>query len=81
MHIMEVFGGAGGVTKCALRLRTRLKCGTNFDLVTGFDLTSMADIQEVIRHVDIHKPLVAIFSPHRIAMGRVVVLEQDRTTF
>ena len=45
------FGGAGGVTKVAVR--SRLKCGTIIDLVYGFDLSKAKekDGKEVIGNI------------------------------
>ena len=57
--VVEVFGGEGGVGKFCARRRSRR--GANVDLVTGFDLTKRSHQDEVVKYLEIRKPLVVIF--------------------
>eukprot|EP00971_Amphidinium_carterae_P336926 6473514-Amphidinium_carterae.1 len=54
LHVMELFGGHGGVTKCALRFR--LNAGLNVDLTTGFDVLLPRVRQQLWQYVHRRKP-------------------------
>ena len=49
IDVLEIFGGEGGVTRCAVR--RRLKCGTNVDLITGVDLTCPEQVRKLLLYV------------------------------
>ena len=67
MDVMEICGGAGGVSK--IGIRRRLKTGHNFDLVTGGDLTKKENVLKLMEYVRIHKPMVVVMAPPCTAMG------------
>ena len=67
VDVMEICGGAGGVSKIAIR--RRLTTGHNFDLVTGGDLTKRENVQSLMEYVRTHKPLVVVMAPPCTAMG------------
>ena len=61
MDTLEFFGGAGGVTKIAIR--RKLKAGPVVDLVYGHDLNSLAERRSWITYVMTRKPKVVIMGP------------------
>ncbi len=67
IDVMEICGGAGGVSKIAIR--RRLRTGTNFDLITGGDLTNSSHVEQLLGYVKLHKPLVVVMAPPCTAMG------------
>eukprot|EP00971_Amphidinium_carterae_P349761 6491208-Amphidinium_carterae.2 len=61
IHVMELFGGQGGVIQCAIR--RRLRAGLNIDLVTGFDVQQPRIRQQVWQYVHKTRPTLIVMSP------------------
>ncbi len=72
IHVMEMFGGASGVTKCAIR--RKLRTGKVFDVVFGVDLTDPVQ-QDILRtYVRRYKTTC---SGSRTSLYSVCNVEQD----
>ena len=54
VDIMEIWGGASGVSKVSLR--RKLRTGRSFDLITGVDLTNPTERSAVMNYVRGHRP-------------------------
>lgn len=67
MNVCELFGGGGGVGKLCIPRRPR--CGRNFDIVIGVDLTNEADQREALRYLDAYKFLVVVMGPPCAGFG------------
>ena len=67
MHVMEVYGGHGGVTRIAIR--RGLTCGKNFDLAVGVDLLKPGESQKLLKYVDQYQPMVTVMGPPCTAFG------------
>jgi len=61
LDVMEIFGGASGVTKVSIR--RKLKTGKVFDLITGFELTEREDQAILLEYIQVHKPMVIVAGP------------------
>ena len=61
VDIMELFGGQGGTSKVAARIK--LRTGPIVDLVFGFDLSKREEREKWIRCVATQKPKVTIMGP------------------
>ena len=61
LHVMELFGGEGGVTKVSIQ--RHLRTGRNVDIVTGLDLTKEEDVNILLDYIDKHMPKVIIMGP------------------
>ena len=61
MHVMEIFGGYGGVTRLAIK--RKLKVGKCFDINVGIDLTQEKEVQKLLHYIDRHKPECIIMGP------------------
>ena len=57
----EICGGEGKASQ--IGVRRRLDVGRNFDLVTGCDLTKQTDIDDLLKYVQKHKPLLVVMGP------------------
>ena len=49
VHVMEIFGGYGGVSRIAIKRRIRV--GTNFDINVGLDLTRPDEQQKLFKYI------------------------------
>ena len=61
IDVMEIFGGAGGTTKVAIR--RKLKAGPIVDLVYGMDLSSYTERKKWRVYVEERKPRVLVMGP------------------
>ena len=61
IDIVEIFGGSGGVTKIAIRRKS--KSGGNFDLVTGADLTNPSEVEKLLKLIIQLRPWAVILAP------------------
>ena len=65
--LVELCGGEGRPTIiCA---RRKLKCGGNFDLITGTDLNKRSSQEQVITYMKIRRPIVVVMAPSCTAFG------------
>ena len=60
-HVMEIFGGFGGVTRIAIR--RGLSVGKLFDLNVGIDLLKTSEKNKLLTYIDDHKPEVIVMGP------------------
>ena len=67
LDIMELFGGMVGASKVCIR--RRLKTGINVDLVCGFDMMKMDQLEQVMKYIDTHKPFMITMGPPCTAFG------------
>ena len=67
MHIMEVYGGYGGVTRLAIR--RGLVVGKNFDIALGVDLLKPGEQEKLLHYVRTFKPQVVVMGPPCTAFG------------
>ena len=58
---MELFGGAGGITRVAIR--RHLKGGRNFDLTAGVNLHEQREIDALMRYIQEYKPFAVVMGP------------------
>eukprot|EP00971_Amphidinium_carterae_P171898 3408189-Amphidinium_carterae.2 len=58
---MELFGGHGGVTTCAVR--KKLRVGRNVDLTTGCDVRDEHMRRSLWNYVRTQKPTLIVMSP------------------
>ena len=52
IDVMEICGGAGGVSKIAIR--RRLRTGKNFDIITGGELTNTSHVKQLLEYINLH---------------------------
>ena len=67
IDVMEIFGGKGGVTKCAIR--RKLKTGIILDLIYGIDLSKAPERQRWKNYVRAYQPRVVVMGPPCIHFG------------
>ena len=58
---VELFGGAGGVIK--VLISRKFKCGKNFDLLTGWDLSKPSHAEAFSAYVNRYRPIVVVMAP------------------
>ena len=61
LHVVEIFGGHGGVTRIAIK--RKLKTGQNFDINVGIDLTVAREKSKLLHYIDEHRPAVVVMGP------------------
>ena len=61
LHVMEIFGGYGGVTRIAIK--KRLRVGKCFDINVGIDLTRPNEKRKLFQYIDQHKPECIVMGP------------------
>ena len=69
LDVMEICGGAGGVSKVSLR--HHLKVGHNFDLNHGIDLTNPDDVRGLWNYVRFTRPRFIVMGPPCTAFGNL----------
>ena len=74
--IMEIFGGAAGVTKMALRFK--LQNGGNYDLVTGWDLTQPTQQHEMLKQIGQMQPMMIVMGPPCTSFGSLAAINKQR---
>ena len=61
LHVMEIFGGYGGVSRIAIR--RHLRVGRNFDINLGFDLSREGEQQKLLKYISVHRPTCIVMGP------------------
>ena len=67
LHVVEIFGGHGGVTRIAIR--RGLAAGQKFDLNVGIDLLQSEEKRKLFSYIELHKPNVVVCGPPCTAFG------------
>ena len=67
IDVMEIFGGAGGVTRVCVR--RHLAVGPIVGLVYGFDLLGHKQRDKWMNFIETRKPKVVILAPHCTDLG------------
>ena len=76
VDVLEVFGGAAGVTRLAIRRKPH--CGKSVDIRCGTDLTDPKAQGELYRYVRTRKPLFMIGGPPCGSLSSLSKINRDK---